>query len=204
MSQWLQSVQCWRGTSFIRSRSIFSGSVWRVRRSRCESRTTCVSTTMPSSFPKGCPGPRSRFSGPRPAAPAVRPSFPARGLCISRRAPPPPRDALGFVPEEAGGTNCILHLVLLSVCVSCGAAVFREKRRSDKIDPLVRALGGENCRDQQLQGIAKIQFAARAWINLGQNLDELLNSFLGFHASVYDRREEKASLRYSLPECATT
>ena len=36
ISQWLQIVQCFRGTTFIRSASIFSASVCFVRRSRCD------------------------------------------------------------------------------------------------------------------------------------------------------------------------
>ena len=41
-----------RGTSFIRSRSIFTGSSCRVRPSRCERRRTCVSTTTPCGLPQ--------------------------------------------------------------------------------------------------------------------------------------------------------
>ena len=45
-------AQSSRGTSRIRSRSIFTGSSCRVNPSRCESRRTCVSTTIPCALPR--------------------------------------------------------------------------------------------------------------------------------------------------------
>ena len=44
-------AQSARGTTRWRSRSILTGSSFRVRPSRCESRRTCVSTTMPCACP---------------------------------------------------------------------------------------------------------------------------------------------------------
>src|SRR5881394_1034624 len=64
INQWLNSVHSSRGTSFINSCSIFSGSFWRDKPSRCDSRATCVSTTMPSFLPKAFP--KTTFAVLRP------------------------------------------------------------------------------------------------------------------------------------------
>jgi len=75
-------------------------------------------------------------------------------------------NALRFVPKEARGTNCVLQLARPGIRIRSCAAIFRKERRGDEIHALIRALGGKNCRDQQLQRIPKIQFATRTGIDL--------------------------------------
>src|SRR5437763_11928457 len=70
-----------RGTSPIRSRSIFTGSVSRVRPSRVDRRCTCVSTTIPSFFRNQVPS--TTFAVLRPT-----PGSRTRASMVSGTSPP--------------------------------------------------------------------------------------------------------------------
>ena len=106
MSQWLQFVQCLRGTSFIRSRSIFSGSVLRVSRSRWESRDDVRIDHDAFVFPEGVAEHDVRrfpADARQPVQLFHRVGNAARMFCHdrgSRRA-----NALGLASKEAGGTD---------------------------------------------------------------------------------------------------
>ena len=76
-------AQSARGTSLIRSRSIFTGSSWRVSPSRCDSRRTCVSTTMPCGSPRSA---ATTFAVLR-ATPGSRRSSSNRSRHLARRSP---------------------------------------------------------------------------------------------------------------------
>ena len=133
--------------------SIFSGSVWRVSRSRCESRTTWVSTTMPSSFPKALPSTTLAVFRPTPGqrvqllhrvgnaarhASATMAAAAARMLLALLRKKPVERIRPSSVPARRARRNPSLSGI-------------REERRRDEVHPLVGALRGENRGDEQLE-----------------------------------------------------
>ena len=68
ISRWLNAVHSACGTISMSASSTFTGSVWRVRPSRRDSRPTCVSTVMPG-VPKASP--RTTFAVLRPTPGSV-------------------------------------------------------------------------------------------------------------------------------------
>ena len=74
-------------------------------------------------------------------------------------------NVLRFVTEKTGGLHCGFNISQWGYGEIFGAAIFFKQLGGDDIHALVRALRGENCRDEQLQRIGKIQFAVRRRIS---------------------------------------
>ena len=68
-------------------------------------------------------------------------------------------DALGFIAEEAAGVDHGFQFFRSGVGELPGSPVFLEQCRSDGIDHLVRALSGQDRRNQQLKRVFVIQRA---------------------------------------------
>src|SRR5437899_2831487 len=109
MSVWENQVHLARGTSAIKSRSIFTGSCSFVRPSSVERRCTWVSTTTPSLFPKAVPS--TTLAVLRPSPGSCTSSYMVAGTvppCRSqglRHA----EDRLRLVAEESGAVNLLLE-----------------------------------------------------------------------------------------------
>jgi len=120
---WLVKVRSSGGSSFSRSRSTFTGSVWRVSPRRRERRPTWVSTVM---------------AGRHPA------------VVIFQEGAGGALDGAGLVAEEAGGVDLLLDLLLLCCSERLDGTKAAEEPGGDLVDPLVGALGGENRGHQKL------------------------------------------------------
>ena len=57
-------------------------------------------------------------------------------------------DTPGFIPKEAGRMDQFLNVADIGIGKVFGRLVLFEKRGSNRIDHFVRALRGENCRNQ--------------------------------------------------------
>ena len=148
-------AQSARGTSRMRSRSIFTGSSCRVKPSRCDSRRTCVSTTMPSALPRSAettfavlratPGSRSSSSksfGTSPSWSAIRiASVPRSDLAFCRKKPV-------WKMSRSSSSDGYRQVVLRP-------PVLHEEPLGDAVDVHVGRLGREHHRDEQLERVAK-------------------------------------------------
>jgi hypothetical protein len=81
-------------------------------------------------------------------------------------------ETLRLVPEEARGPNVILQFMEGGAGVVPGRTVLVEKALGYLVHPLIRALGGEDCRHQEFQRIGEIQAALGVWICLFQNTED--------------------------------
>ena len=165
-------AQSARGTTRWRSRSILTGSSWRVSPSRCESRRTCVSTTIPCASPssaattfavlRATPGRRSSSSSRRRH---LRRRTPRAGRASSRESTSP---SAGRTPSR----RCHARAPPAGRRGSPRAVVLREKRRRDAVDVHVGRLRGEHHRDEQLEVAAEAQRDLGVCMLLGQPLDD--------------------------------
>ena len=100
-----------RGTSRMRSRSIFTGSCSRVSPSRWDSLRTCVSTTMPW----GSRAPRRRHrwsSAPRRQPHELLDASRHPAVELLEQHPHRPAQRLGLLAEESRCVNVALQLLL--------------------------------------------------------------------------------------------
>src|SRR5438094_8221368 len=133
-----------RGTSAIRSRSIFAGSSCFVRPSSVERRWTWVSTTTPSFLPNHVPSTTFAVFRPTPG------SWTSCSI-VSGTAPPWRSTSACAIP--------MIDLVLLRknpvLWISCsrtwigagvvsGGAILREQGGGDHVDPRIGRLGRED------------------------------------------------------------
>ena len=167
-----KTFQYSRGTSLTRSRSILTGSSCRVRPSRCESRRTCVSTTIPSAWPRSAmttfavlratPGSRSSSSiVPRHLAVVVLEQHRHR-----------PAQRLRLLAEEAGRADVVLELLRRDGEVVLRRAVLLEQPLGDAVDVHVGRLRREHHRDEQLQVVAEGERDRRVRVLGQQPLDD--------------------------------
>ena len=165
-------AQSARGTIFWRSRSILTGSSWRVSPSRCESRRTCVSTTMPCAWPSSA---ATTFAvlratpGSRMSSSSVR-----RNLAVEllEQHVHRPADRLRLLPEEAGRVDVPLELLLRDGEVVLGLAVLLEQPLGHAVDVRVRRLRREHHRDEELEIRAEAERDLRVRVLLGEPLDD--------------------------------
>src|SRR5699024_8876570 len=71
----------------------------------------------------------------------------------------PPLDTAGLVAVEAGRPDEPLQLLAVRARVVRRRPIPREQGRRHLVDPLVRALGGQDGRHAQLEGVAEVEFA---------------------------------------------
>ena len=77
-------------------------------------------------------------------------------------------DGLGLVAEETGRADFGFEFARIGVGEIFRRLVFLKERASHFVDADIGALRGEDCRDQQLEGVAMIQRAGDAGIGLVQ------------------------------------
>ena len=162
---------------FIRSFSIFTGSVSLVRSRRCEMRWTCVSTTTPDAIPNAVP---STTLAVLRAAPGTVSSWsmsrgisPPKSLRIFlRRAD----HRLGLVVEEAGGPDVLRQFVLAGGGEILNGRVFLEQAGRHHVHALVGALRGEDGGDQQLPGVRMMQRAGDVGVHLVQRREDFFDA----------------------------
>src|SRR5258708_40316851 len=68
-------------------------------------------------------------------------------------------DALGLVTEKTGALDFLLEFGNWRGSVICRRRVFLEQLLRDDVDPFVRTLRGEDCRDEEFEGIGEVQLA---------------------------------------------
>ena len=71
--------------------------------------------------------------------------------------------------KESSGVHEFLNVGQGGIGEFPGCSVLPKKGGSHPIDTLIGALGRENCRHEELQGILKIQFAMHLWVGLSQD-----------------------------------
>ena len=86
-----------------------------------------------------------------------------------------PLDADGFVVVEAAGADVLLDLLRIGAGPIGGGFVLPEQLRRDQVDPDIRALGGEDRRDQQLQRVGEMQRDRGIGVGLLQERQNLLD-----------------------------
>ncbi len=133
MSRCEKKIQSRRGTSSIKSRSIFSGCPCAVNPSLCESRATCVSTTMPAVMPKALPSTTLAVLRATPGSSSnsssfggTRPSY--RSMIIRHE----PLNRSRLVAKEPCRANIRLKLARLSVRVIFRPAVLAKETRQSQ------------------------------------------------------------------------
>ena len=90
---------------------------------------------------------------------------------------------LCLVAIEPGGLHRLFDFLLRgSREIARGFILFKQRRR-DHVHPLVGALRGKNRRDEELQGIRKIELAMRIRVNLPELLCDGRRVFFAFHLS---------------------
>jgi hypothetical protein len=92
----------------------------------------------------------------------------------------------GFIPEKTGGVNHAFEIFLGDACVVGRGLANAKEVLGDDIDPLVRALGGENGRDKQFEGIFEVEFAVGVRIDLRQAKEKLGCAGLAGHGRISD------------------
>src|SRR5437763_5258567 len=108
-------------------------------------------------------------------------------------------DALCLAAKETGRADHLLQRCRRRLGVVRGAAIFREKRRGDRIDTLVGALRGENRGDEKLERIAEIELAMRLRINYRQCFDQSPDSFTRGHSGRPSGRRPRALATIARP-----
>src|SRR4051794_23958853 len=89
-------------------------------------------------------------------------------------------DVLGLVAEEAGGLDVVFQFLGLGIGEGVGVGIAGKQGGGDHVDTHISALGGEDGRNQQLQGILVIEFAMSVGIELGQAIQDGADAlFLG-------------------------
>ena len=167
-----------RGTSRCRSRSIFTGSSWRVSPSRWDSRRTCVSTTIPCALPssaattfavlRATPGSRTSSSSRRGTSPP--------NSSISIRIVP--RSERRLLAEEAGGEDVPLQLLLRHREVVLRAAgTSRRASLGHAVDVHVGRLRREHHRHEQLERRPEAERDRRVRVLGRQPLDDRADPF---------------------------
>ena len=135
----------------IRSRSIFTGSSWRVSPSRCESRRTCVSTTIALRVAElgGDDVRRLARDAGKPQQLVERPRHLA--VVLLDQHPHRPAQRLRLLPEEPGREDVALELLHRHGEVVLGSPVLLEQVLGDAVDVHVGRLRREHHRDEQLE-----------------------------------------------------
>ena len=157
MSRCGKRPQSARGTSRIRSRSIFTGSSRRVSPRRCESRRTCVSTTTPCGLPelrRHHVRRLARHAG-EPHQLLDRARHLAPELLQQRRHRPAQRARL--LPEEARGVDVALELLGRHGQVVLRPPVLAKQPLRHAVDVHVGRLRREHHRHEQLERVAEAQ-----------------------------------------------
>lgn len=91
-------------------------------------------------------------------------------------------EASRFVPEKACWSDHLLQLFLVGSCQIIDSGIFPEKKGSDLVNLLVRALGGQNRGHQNLEWSLKLKGGAALGIGLAQDPDDFSDSLSGtFH-----------------------
>ena len=109
---------------------------------------------------------REQVLHPRWDLPLVRLHDAARGAA----------ERAGLVVEEAGGADQLLHLLHAGIPERRGIGKAREESRRHLVHPLVRALRGEDGRDEELERIVVTERAGRVGIRGPEALDQRLNA----------------------------
>ena len=168
MRRWLKAIQCSRGTTRTRSRSAPTASVRRVRPIRRVIRPTWVSTTIPSASPNPTPSTTLAVFLPTPGRATSSASVRGTAPVPLHKGPATTEDVAGLGPEKPRAPDRLLEILLPGGGEFCGRPPATEQLRGDHVHPLVRALGRENRRHNELEGGVEFQRAARVGIERGQ------------------------------------
>jgi len=105
-------------------------------------------------------------------------------------------DVLRLAAEKSGGLDELLQLRARRIREIRRRAVFFEQLRRDEVDALVRALGGKNDGDEQLERVCVIQFAMRVGISLLETGDDFFQP-RGFNYNCFAHQSEFCSEKKS-------
>lgn len=103
-----------------------------------------------------------------------------------------------FVSIESRGSDLHLQFDQGSFGEMPGTWVFPEEARCDLVDPIIRALSGQDRGNEELQGIYEFQRTTRIRIVFIQEVEDRFNLFRG------NRRASLLSLRASFGHCRYT
>ena len=158
--RWLKATHSRRGTTAIRSCSIFTGSFWRVSPSRRLTRATWVSTTIPEAMPKAVPRMTLAVLRPTPGSSTSCSSLVGHlAVVLLDQHAAGGLDVLGLVAEKAGALHGLFQLGQRRGGEMGRTGILAKQRRRDHVDPLVGALGREDRGHQQFQRRLEVQRA---------------------------------------------
>ena len=169
-------AQSWRGTIRIRSRSIFAGSSCFVSPRRCESRRTCVSTTIPCATPRSdattfavflpTPGRRTSSSRRSGTSPVV----------LLEQHPHSAAEVLGLLPERPRRTDVGFQLLDRNGEVVLWPPILPEEPFRDAVHGHVGRLRRKHDRDEELDRVLEPECDGRVRMCRGEPVDDLADA----------------------------